>query len=174
MSRRSIGVLALQGGHRPHVGALGDIGRDAIEVRSKADLDRCGGLVLAGGESTTQRKLIESAGLDGPIRAFVRERPVLATCAGLILLASWGALDVDVERNAYGSQVDSFEAVSDRGHPLVFIRAPRIRRAGDRVEILDTLAGEPVTIREGSIVAACHHSELTPDRWLHEHAFGMT
>ena len=164
-----VGVLALQGGFEAHAAALWHLGHLALEVRSPADLDagnNLGGLVLPGGESTAQAKLIESAGLAAPLDRFARSgRPVLATCAGLILAARFGWLDVDVDRNAWGRQVDSFEAVDDSGRlPLVFIRAPRIRSAGPGVEVLATYRGEPVLVRQGPLTAATFHPELTIDR----------
>jgi len=153
------GVLALQGGFQAHLKALGP---GAIEVRTPEDLAGVGSLVLPGGESTTQAKLIELGGLKGPLDAFVASgKPVLATCAGLILCARYGWLDVGVKRNAYGRQVDSFEAVDDSGtRKLVFIRAPRIERVGPSVEVLATLNGEPVLVRQGNVTGACYHPEL--------------
>jgi 5'-phosphate synthase pdxT subunit len=169
-----IGVLALQGDFTPHARALQALGHDVRLVRRPADLDLAEGLVLPGGESTTQLRLLQSSRLTGPIVRLVRDgAPVLATCAGLILLArvvvepeqqSLGLLDATVARNAWGRQLDSFEARSDRrGLPLVFIRAPRIRAVGAGVEVLDTYDGEPVLVRQGSIVAATFHPELTGD-----------
>ena len=137
----TIGVLALQGGFAAHGQALAAAGLGCREVREPADLRGLGGLVLPGGESTTQLRLVARYGLEAALRVFVASgAPVLATCAGLILSAaevegpaqpSYGFLDVTVVRNAWGRQVDSFEAVADDGvTPLVFIRAPRIRRLG--------------------------------------------
>jgi pyridoxal 5'-phosphate synthase pdxT subunit len=151
-------------------------------VRTPAELAAVEGLVLPGGESTTQLKLIERNGLEAPLSAFVASgKPILATCAGLILAAravsspsqrSFGWLDASVERNAYGRQLDSFEAVTDRGLPVVFIRAPRIREVGRRVEVLDTLGGEPILIRQGNVVGATCHPELTDSTELHARVFG--
>ncbi len=153
------GVLALQGGFGAHLRTLGSAG---IEVRTPRDLEQVEALVLPGGESTTQTRLIELGGLFAPLETFVRSgKPVFATCAGLILCARYGWLDVTVRRNAYGRQVDSFEALDDSGtRRLVFIRAPRIERVGASVEVLATLRGEPVLVRQGNVTGACYHPEL--------------
>jgi 5'-phosphate synthase pdxT subunit len=175
-----IGVLAVQGAFAAHAAVLARLGHAAREVRSPGHLDGLDALVLPGGESTTQLKLIDALGLRPGIVALCREKPVLATCAGLILLArevrnpeqdSFGLLDVGVSRNAWGRQVDSFEARSDSGRPLVFIRAPRLLEVGPEVEILDRLDGEPVAIRQRGIVALCFHPELSGDTWFYELAF---
>jgi len=181
MSR--VGVLALQGGFAAHAAALADLGHKPVEVRTAAELSRVDGLVLPGGESTTQLKLVASAGLRGALEAFVRSgRPVLATCAGLILCGrrvtdpeqpSFAWLDVDVSRNAWGRQLDSFEAVADGTNlPLVFIRAPRVLRTGSSVETVETFRGEPVLVREANVWGATFHPELTRDRRVHRDAFG--
>ncbi len=166
-----IGVLALQGGFRPHLAALAAVGHEPIEVRDRDALDRSEGLILCGGESTAQAKLIARAGLEPALHDALASRPVLATCAGLILLARYELLDVSVERNAYGAQIESFETTSDGGRPLIFIRAPRIRRAGPRVETLDTLAGEPIMVRQAGMTAATFHPELTGDRSVYALVF---
>ena len=166
-----IGVLALQGGFRPHLQALIEIGFDPIEVRSASALSSIEGLVLCGGESTAQMKLIERLGMQDPLLRAFSSVPVFATCAGLILLSRFGVLDVEVERNAYGPQIYSFEATSDRGRPLVFIRAPKIKKLGRSVEVLDTLEGEPILVRQASFTAATFHPELTDDRSLHAAIF---
>jgi pyridoxal 5'-phosphate synthase pdxT subunit len=188
---RPIGVLALQGGFEAHAIALREIGHEVRWVRTREDLDCVDGLVLPGGESTVQWKLLENGMLIEAIRAFATSaRPILATCAGLILAAraivssngqaasaasqsTLGIVDVDVARNAYGRQLDSFEGHDDAGElELVFIRAPRITRVGSDVRILATLSKEPILVREGAIVAAAFHPELTGDRALHRLAFG--
>jgi 5'-phosphate synthase pdxT subunit len=179
-----IGVLAVQGAFALHARALEELGHRSVLVRSAAALDDVEGLVLPGGESTVQLDMIERLELEAPLRALLaRSIPVLATCAGLILLAravegpaqrSLGAVDVTVRRNAWGRQVDSFEAVSDEKRPLVFIRAPRIVDVGPEVEVLDTLAGEPILVRQGSITCATFHPELTPDRAVHRRAFAAS
>lgn len=186
MSR--IGVLALQGGWAAHKQALAESGHEPVEIRTAAELATVDGLVLPGGESTTHLKLIDRFGLAGPLDAFVHSgRPLLATCAGLILAArhvthpeqpSFGWIDVDVARNAWGRQVHSFEAtVPGRGPlaghalPLIFIRAPRITRVGDGVELLAAIDDEPVMVRQGNVIGAAYHPELTPDRRIHHLAF---
>jgi 5'-phosphate synthase pdxT subunit len=153
-----VGVLALQGGFQAHLQWLGG----GVEVRLPRDLEKLDALVLPGGESTTQGMLIDRAGLKKPLEDFVRSgKPVFATCAGLILCARYGWLDVDVERNAYGRQLDSFEALSDDGKQrLVFIRAPRITRVGAGVEVLATLNNEPVLVRQRNVTGATYHPEL--------------
>lgn len=185
-----VGVLALQGGYAAHGKALAECGFEAVEVRTAADLASVAGLVLPGGESTTHLKLIDRFGLAAPLDAFVRAgNPLLATCAGLILAAShvthpdqpsFGWIDVDVARNAWGRQVHSFEAEATGAGalagadplPLIFIRAPRITRVGDGVEVLATLGGEPVMVRAGAVIGAAYHPELTADRRVHRLAFG--
>jgi 5'-phosphate synthase pdxT subunit len=176
-----IGVLALQGGFSAHLRALRAIGFDAREVRYAADLDAIDGLVLPGGESTALLKLIAAGSLAAPLSAFAAAgRPILATCAGLVLAArtvhdpdqeSFGWLPVTVRRNAWGRQVDSFRAQADEGAPLVFIRAPRIADAGG-AEVLLRYRGEPVLVRSGRIFGATFHPELTGDATVHRLALG--
>jgi 5'-phosphate synthase pdxT subunit len=177
-----VGVLALQGGFAAHATALAALGDQPVEVRDAAALDGLDGLVLPGGESTTMLALIDRFGLGPALAAFVTGgKPVLATCAGLILAArtvshppqpSFGWLDVAVARNAWGRQRDSFQATADDGlTPLVFIRAPRIVAVGPRARVLATLAGEPILVREGNVTGATFHPELTPDRRLHQAVF---
>ncbi|MEZ4307033.1 MAG: pyridoxal 5'-phosphate synthase glutaminase subunit PdxT [Polyangiaceae bacterium] len=178
-----VGVLALQGGFAAHARALERLGHPTILVRTREDLARCEGLVLPGGESTVQLKLIAREGLEAPLRAFVAGgKPVLATCAGLILSASrvlspeqasFAFIDVTVERNAWGRQTDSFEAVSDAGDlPVIAIRAPRIVRVGPGVEVLATLRGEPILVRQRSVTGAIFHPELTDRLDVHAATFG--
>ena len=179
-----VGVLALQGAFREHVQALERLGATAVEVRTPAELDGLDGLMLPGGESTTMDLLLDSSGLRGPITAVVAAGlPVFGTCAGLILLANdledgtegqrtLEALDVTALRNGYGRQVASFEAAVDLAGeetPMVgiFIRAPRITRVGENVEVLATVGDEPVAVRSGSIMAATFHPELAHDDRLH-------
>jgi pyridoxal 5'-phosphate synthase pdxT subunit len=177
-----VGVLALQGAFAKHIEALAELGHDAVEVRTASELVGIDGLVLPGGESSAMWRLMQDADLRDAVEAW-RRGPVLATCAGLILIAArvtdpaqptLGWLDVDVQRNSYGRQLDSFEASSDGkdAQPLVFIRAPRITRVGPGVEILAQHRGEPVLVRRGSILAATFHPELTSDRRVHALAFG--
>ena len=175
MSRRRVGVLALQGGFSNHLDALRELGAEGSEVRTPADLAGLDALVLPGGESTTMTLGIEREGLGEPIAEFVRSgKPVLATCAGTILLddAHLALLDISCKRNAYGAQTHSFEGqvATPGGHefPGVFIRAPKITRVGDDVEVVATLAGDPVGVRNGAVTAYTFHPELTEDRSIHE------
>jgi pyridoxal 5'-phosphate synthase pdxT subunit len=168
-----IGVLALQGAFREHARALRAAGADVVEVRLPQHLDGLDGLVIPGGESTTITKLAALYGLDEAIRSF--GRPVFGTCAGMILLdrRHLGLADVEVERNAYGRQVASFEAdlaLDGDEHPFrgVFIRAPRVRDVGPDVVVLAELNGEPVLVRDGSVLVAAFHPELTDDVRVHE------
>ena len=170
--RPRVGVLAVQGNFREHVAMLRRLGIDAVEVRKPEELKDLDGLVVPGGESTTFMRLMRLYGLDEAIRAF--DRPILGTCAGMIVLDRdhLGLVDVEVDRNAYGRQVASFEAdlsLPGDGNPLrgVFIRAPRVRVTGD-VEVLAEHEGEPVLIRDGRILVASFHPELTEDTRVHE------
>ncbi|MEK7706006.1 MAG: pyridoxal 5'-phosphate synthase glutaminase subunit PdxT [Myxococcota bacterium] len=179
-----IGVLALQGGFAAHAQVLYALGHDVVLIRDAAQIAEVDGLVFPGGESTTQLKLILRFGLRTALDAHhASGKPVLATCAGLILLArqvsdpsqaSLGWLDVQVRRNAWGRQVESFEAVSDEGTlPLVFIRAPRIVSVGGEVELLASYHGEPVLVRQGRVLGATFHPELTSAVVVHAQAFGQ-
>ena len=170
--RPRVGVLAVQGNFREHVAMLRRLGVDAIEVRKPEQLKDLDGLVVPGGESTTFMRLMRLYGLDEAIRAF--DRPILGTCAGMIVLDRdhLGLVDVEVDRNAYGRQVASFEAdlsLSGDSSPFrgVFIRAPRVRVTGD-VEVLAEHEGEPVLVRDGRIIVASFHPELTEDTRVHE------
>jgi 5'-phosphate synthase pdxT subunit len=168
-----IGVLALQGNFREHAAMLRRLGADPVEVRKPEQLAGLDGLVIPGGESTTFMRLMRLYGLEEAIRRF--EQPVLGTCAGLIVLDHdhLGLVDVEVARNAYGRQVFSFEADLDlvgEEKPLrgVFIRAPRVERAGKEVEVLGALDDEPVLLRQGRFLVATFHPELTDDPRVHE------
>ena len=168
-----IGVLALQGAFREHAASLRDLGADVVEVRLPDELAGLDGLVIPGGESTTIMRLAELYGLDGAIRAF--PGAVFGTCAGMIVLDGehLALADLTVDRNAFGRQVRSFEANVDLAGdsvPLrgVFIRAPRIRSLGEEVEIVGTLGGEPVLVRDGRFLLTSFHPELTEDRRVHE------
>lgn len=181
-----VGVLALQGDASNHRAAFDDLGVRSTEVRSGADLDGIDALVMPGGESTTMSMLLTSAELFDPIAERVADgMPVLGTCAGMILLAAdvldgrpdqrcFGAIDISVRRNAFGRQVDSFEADLDvaglPGPPLraVFIRAPVVERAGPAVHVLASVEDRPVLCRQGAVFVSAFHPELTPDRRLHE------
>ena len=168
-----IGVLAVQGAFREHAAVLRKLGAVVVEVRKPEQLDGLDGLVIPGGESTAIARLIRLYGLEEAIRRFAA--PVFGTCAGMILLDRnhLGLVDLEVERNAYGRQVASFEAdleLSGEQEPLrgVFIRAPRVRAVGPSVEVLAELAGEPVLLREGRFLVASFHPELTSDARVHE------
>ena len=177
-----IGVLAVQGDFAAHQRMLARLGVESVEVRRAADLKTIAGLIMPGGESTTMLKFLTEESLAEPIQAFARSgAPILGTCAGAILLArevtgpaqpSLRLIDITVERNAYGRQVDSFVGEAETeltGGSLeaVFIRAPRIRRLGQGVETLARVGSEPVLVREGNIMAATFHPELGGDQRVH-------
>jgi pyridoxal 5'-phosphate synthase pdxT subunit len=176
-----IGVLALQGDFEAHRRALERVGAAAIEVRTEADLDRIDGLIIPGGESTTMLKLLKEEKLFEPIREFGARKSIFGTCAGAILLAkhvinpeqeALGLMDLTVERNAYGRQINSRIAqLMLDGRPLeaVFIRAPIIRRAGDETRVLVTYLHDPVLVEQGKHMAATFHPELTIDDRVHHH-----
>jgi pyridoxal 5'-phosphate synthase pdxT subunit len=169
----NIGVLALQGAFREHANMLARLGVEVVEVRLPEHLDGLDGLVIPGGESTTIMRLAELYGLDDAIRSF--DGAIFGTCAGMIVLDRdrLGLIDIAVERNAFGRQVRSFEAdieIAGEKEPFraVFIRAPWIREAGPSVEILATADEHPVLAREGRVLVAAFHPELTGDTRLHE------
>jgi pyridoxal 5'-phosphate synthase pdxT subunit len=178
----AIGVLALQGNVREHVNVLRRLGARPVEVRKAKELEGLDGLIIPGGESTTIGRLIRLYGLEEAIKRF--ERPVLGTCAGMILLSRdaldgvagqplLGAVDLVVRRNGYGRQVRSFEAdleLVGEERPLrgVFIRAPRVEHAGPDVEVLAEHEGVPVLLRQGRFLVCAFHPELTDDARVHE------
>ena len=182
-----IGVLAVQGNFREHVAALSRLGADAVEVRKPEQLEGLDGLVVPGGESTAIGRLVQLYGLEDAIRSFAG--PIFGTCAGMILLAReavdgvpsqplLGEIDLAVRRNGYGRQVWSFEADvllagDERPCHGVFIRAPRVEEAGPEVETLAVLDGEPVLLREGRVLVASFHPELTGDTRVHERFLEM-
>jgi 5'-phosphate synthase pdxT subunit len=187
-----IGILGLQGDFREHARALSDLGAAPRLVRRPEDLDGLSGFVLPGGESTTLAMLLESSGLRKPVGELLGSGvPVFGTCAGMILLSevvtdgrpdqwTFGALDLDVRRNGYGRQLQSFECDLDLTGfetplPAVFIRAPVVERVGDGVEVLAEVPDDgtgtpasPALVRQGPILAAAFHPELTTDRRVHE------
>jgi 5'-phosphate synthase pdxT subunit len=181
-----VGVLALQGAFAEHVAALEAAGAHAVEVRRPEALAGVDAMVIPGGESTTMSKLLDSSGLRDPVAEGLADGvPVFGTCAGLILLArdvadgrpdqrGFDALDVSVLRNGYGRQRESFEVGIDLGgrqndpFPAVFIRAPRITRVGAAVEVLASVDGDPVLVRQGPVMAAAFHPELSGDLRLHQ------
>jgi 5'-phosphate synthase pdxT subunit len=181
-----IGILALQGAVSEHADAFARLGAHPVPVRRPDQLDDLDAFVLPGGESTTMSMLLESSELFEPLQKRLEDGlPCLGTCAGMILLATdvldgradqrnFGVIDIGVRRNAWGRQVDSFEAdlsidaIGVDLFPAVFIRAPRVERVGDDVEVLAAIDDEPVLCRSGSVVVASFHPELSGDPRIHE------
>ena len=184
-----VGVFALQGDVREHLQLLTSLGVESIEVRNAEQLASCDGLIIPGGESTTISKLIDIFGLRDDLLAYIaQDNPVYGTCAGMIMLAtevldeasgqqSLKAMDISVRRNAFGSQLDSFEALVEfAGSPVevAFIRAPIVERVGENVQVLSKLStGAIVAVREGNLLATSFHPELTGDSGVHEYFLGM-
>jgi 5'-phosphate synthase pdxT subunit len=180
--RPLIGVLAIQGDYAAHARALIDSGAEPVMVRNPEELVGLDGLIIPGGESTTMLRFLERDGFLGELSKFVKTKPSFGTCAGCILLAkevlhpaqaSLKVLDATVERNAYGRQIDSAiitQQTSLPGGPLemVYIRAPRIARVGSDVEVLADREGFPVLVRQGKLMAATFHPELSTDRRVHK------
>ncbi len=177
---KTVGILALQGDFEAHRKAIERAGAKAIEVRSKDQLAQCDGLIVPGGESTTMLKLLDYEGLTDAVREFGAHKPIYGTCAGAILLArhvtrpeqrSLDLMDIDVERNAYGRQIDSRIAkVETSGGPemeAVFIRAPIIRRVGNGGKVLASYHGDPVWVEQGRHMVTTFHPELTEDARVH-------
>jgi len=178
----TIGVLASQGDFAAHAEVLRTLGAEVREVRAPADLESVDGLVIPGGESTTIMKSFARGGLAEAIRAHVADgRPVLGTCAGMIVLdrEHLGLMDVRARRNAFGRQLHSFETdlaiegVGDEPLRAVFIRAPWIEESGEGVEVLAAYEGHPVVVREGRLLACAFHPELTDDSRLHALFMGI-
>lgn len=185
----TIGVLALQGAFIEHENMLRQIGAEPVQVRLPQHLDRLDGLIIPGGESTTIGKLATAYGLMEPLRQFATEKPTWGTCAGMIFLATdigidrqpiLGVMDITVNRNAFGRQIDSFERELDivglNGGPFhaVFIRAPVVTAAAPKVEILSTLTdGRIVAARQRHLMATAFHPELTDDNRLHRYFFDL-
>ena len=183
MPELRLGVLAIQGGFEAHVHVLRRLGADVREVRAPVGLEKLDGLVIPGGESTTISKGIESAGLAKPIREHHEAGgAVFGTCAGMIVCddSHLGLIDATAARNAFGRQLQSFEADLDvkgiGGEPLraVFIRAPWVERYGPEVEVLASWESHPVAIREGRVLACAFHPELTDDPRLHAYFMAIT
>ncbi len=180
-----VGVLALQGAFIEHIQRLRALGVEAVEVRLPSDLEGLDGLVIPGGESTTIGKLAVAYGLIEPLRAFAAQKPTWGTCAGMIFLAKdigidrqpiLGLMDIKVNRNAFGRQIDSFEtdlaiaAIGDEPFHAVFIRAPIVTEVGTGVDVLAQLAdGRIVAVQQGRLLATAFHPELTDDPRLHEY-----
>ena len=176
-----IGVLAIQGDYAAHASALSESGAEPCEIRNPHELTEIDGLILPGGESTTMLKFLESRGIFRALEEFCANKPVFGTCAGAILLArevrnppqqSLGVLDAVVERNAYGRQIDSAILTAETSLPggpleMVFIRAPRIAAIGPEVEALAYRDGAPTLVRQGTVMAATFHPELSADRRVH-------
>lgn len=180
--RPRVGVLALQGDFEAHGKALASAGADAVEVRTREELAAVDGLVIPGGESTTMLKLLRIENLMDPLREFGAKKPIFGTCAGAILVASevvnpaqesLNLVNIGVERNAYGRQLDSrivklrLDGLEGGDLEAVFIRAPIIRRVGNGVTVLAEYAGDPVLIEQGKHLVATFHPELTPDARVH-------
>ena len=176
-----IGVLAIQGNFASHAQALTEAGAGPVEIRKPEELAGLDGVVLPGGESTTMLRFLEKRHFFETLQQYCATKPVFGTCAGAILLArevinppqrSLGLLDAIVERNAYGRQVDSLLRTAETALPggpleMVFIRAPRIVEAGPQVEVLARRDGSPVLVRQGHVMAATFHPELSRDRRVH-------
>ena len=189
IGKLKVGILAVQGDFAAHAAMLAEMGFETVEVRTVKDLDGCDGLILPGGESTTQMQFLEEEGLLDAIRRFAgRGRAIFGTCAGAILLAtkvknpaqaSLGLLDMTVLRNGYGRQIAS-EVVSGpsalKKDPLemVFIRGPIIEQVGSGVEVLAEYAGKPALVQKDRILAATFHPELTDDTTVHRRFLEMT
>ncbi len=182
---KQIGVLGLQGAYAKHLAILQQLDVQAVDVRKPEDLEKCHGLIIPGGESTTMTKLINEIEMHDALLKFSVDRPVFGTCAGMILMATkvdddrvktLNLMNIEVERNGYGRQIDSFideldvttngQAFSMRG---VFIRAPRIKNIGDDVEVLASVNGEPVLVQQGHHMAAAFHPELTGETRIHNY-----
>ena len=177
---KTVGILALQGDFEAHSKAVARAGARAIEVRTRDEMAQCDGLILPGGESSTMLKLLDYENLLEPLRAFGEQKPIYGTCAGAILLAkqvshpaqaSLGLMDIDVERNGYGRQIDSriakLDTNGDGTFEAVFIRAPIIRRAGAEVNVLAKYNGDPVWAEQGRHMVTTFHPELTDDLRVH-------
>jgi 5'-phosphate synthase pdxT subunit len=186
--KKKVGVLALQGDFEAHAKALERAGAEPVLVRTAEGLNSVDGLVIPGGESTTMLKLLNYMDLKEPLREFASKKPIFGTCAGAILLAkevenpsqeSFGVIDLTVERNAYGRQVDSrvatiqpdsefAERAGEGDVEAVFIRAPIIRRTGPGVRVLAQYEGDPVLVEQGRHLVATFHPELTQDSRVHK------
>ena len=185
-----VGILSLQGAVQPHAEAVRDCGAEARFVRTARELAPCDCLIIPGGESSTMGMLMERFGLLDPIAEYAAQgKPILGTCAGMIVLAKeivgsdqarLGLMDTRVARNSYGRQVDSFEtpvciaALDGEPFPGVFIRAPHIESMSGEAEVLADLDGRAVFVRQGRLLASSFHPELTTDRRIHEYFLGLT
>jgi 5'-phosphate synthase pdxT subunit len=185
MEPLTIGVLALQGAFAKHIAMLNSLGAKTIEVKKKSDLILCDALIIPGGESTTILRQILFGEMEQSLRDFAQKKPVFGTCAGLILMSQevladpmkpFGWLDITVERNAFGSQADSFrvelelnfETKHHKKIPAIFIRAPRIRKCEKNVKVLASFNDEPVLVMQGKHLGCTFHPELTEDASIHQ------
>lgn len=190
MKSKVVGVLALQGDFAKHIEMIRSIGARAKEVRKAEDLDECDGLIIPGGESTVMLRQMDFMQIKEALAAFAKEKPVFGTCAGLILMSKeiqkskmepFKLLDVVVERNAFGRQIESFVApievqISPQHVKVLqayFIRAPRIRAVSPDVQVLATYKGEPVLVRQGHYLGASFHPELTTEPAIHQYFLDM-
>lgn len=187
----TVGVLALQGAFKKHIEMLESLNVKALMVRNVKDLELIDALIIPGGESTTISRQLKFTKLDDKIQEFGKTKPIFGTCAGLILISKeiyssemkpFGFIDISVERNAFGRQVDSFKAnievyLSSKKQPSIvpafFIRAPRIRKCGSDVEVLATFEGEPILVKQGHHLAATFHPELTDDPLIHRYFLSL-
>jgi len=182
--RKRVGVLALQGDFEAHVKTLAQLGAEPVEVRKAHQFNDLDALIIPGGESTTMLKLLDEEGLFSPLTEFSKTKPIFGTCAGAILMAkevsgpaqrSLGLMDIAVERNAYGRQLDSRVTRLPAGDlgggdiEAVFIRAPIIRRVGSAAHVLARYKGDPVLVEQGGHLAATFHPELSVDSRVHRH-----
>lgn len=185
-----IGVLALQGDFAKHLSMLHNLGIETKEVRTSEELESCDGLIIPGGESTVILRQLNFIKMKDNLCEFAKKKPVFGTCAGLILMSNQvqqssmqplKLLNIDIERNAFGRQVASFEAsvelYLEPKHPKIFhaffIRAPRIRASGPHIQVLATYQGEPILVREGHHLGASFHPELTTDPTIHRYFIEM-
>jgi 5'-phosphate synthase pdxT subunit len=184
-----VGVFALQGDSREHLAILSKLGVEALEIRNASSLEKVDALIFPGGESTTMSKLIDIFALRKPLQDFIDSgKPVFGTCAGMIMLAknvldaaagqqSLNAMDISVRRNAFGSQLDSFETTlnfAGEQAGVAFIRAPKVETIGNGVEVLSTLEdGSIVAVRQSNLLATAFHPELTGDLTVHSYFLGM-
>ncbi len=185
-----VGVLALQGDFAKHEDMLRSLGVQVCQVRTPQELEGCDALIIPGGESTVMLRQLDFIKMKEALQDFAQERPLFGTCAGLILMSSsvqlstmkpLGLLDITVERNAFGRQVESFQASVGlhltSGHEKIFhaffIRAPRIRANGEEVKVLASYQGEPILVRQGHLLGASFHPELTGDPTIHQYFLEM-
>lgn len=185
-----VGVLALQGDFAKHAEVLLSLGVEVQEVRKPQDLEFCDGLIIPGGESTVMMRQMDFIGMRDALISFAHQKPVFGTCAGLILMSKQiesspfcplQLLDIAIERNAFGRQIESFQTFISlelapgvsKTFPAFFIRAPRIKECGEEVQILATLKGEPILVRQGYCLGASFHPELTSDPQIHHYFIDM-